>query len=290
MDKWTELRTAYQVAKLGTVSAAADAMGLHRATVNRHIDALEAELGARVFLRHAKGYALTELGEEVLRTAQKTEELIDGLVSRAHVNKAHIEGDIKITTLAAFSRLLMRPIADFRLHNPGCRVIVSVTEDLEKLEHGEAHVALRAGSKPSHPDYIVQLFKQVSFNLYAHDTYVSRYGLPRGVEGLERHQFVLPSANKGPQLFNKWIEEHVAPQQIALSTSDMQVKFEAIAKGLGLGFLSDVDVTEHSGFHPVLPVNKAWSASLWLVTHVDVHRTAKVQALLRCLKKSGGDS
>ena len=41
MDKWAELRTAYQVAKLGTVSAAATALGFHRATVNRHIDVPE---------------------------------------------------------------------------------------------------------------------------------------------------------------------------------------------------------------------------------------------------------
>jgi len=79
MEKWAELRTAYQVAKLGTVSAAAKALGFHRATVNRHIDALESELGSRVFIRHARGYELTELGKEVLRTAQKTEQLLDDL-------------------------------------------------------------------------------------------------------------------------------------------------------------------------------------------------------------------
>jgi DNA-binding transcriptional LysR family regulator len=55
MDKWTEIKTAYQVARLGTVSAAADVLGVHRATVIRHIDTLEAELGARVFLRNKTG-------------------------------------------------------------------------------------------------------------------------------------------------------------------------------------------------------------------------------------------
>ena len=82
MDKWAELRTAYQVAKLGTVSAAANALGFHRATVNRHIDVLEEEMGARIFIRHARGYTLTELGEDVLQVARKTEELIDDLAGR----------------------------------------------------------------------------------------------------------------------------------------------------------------------------------------------------------------
>ena len=45
MSLLIEIRTAYFIAKLGTVSAAADALGVHRATVMRRIDLLEAELG-----------------------------------------------------------------------------------------------------------------------------------------------------------------------------------------------------------------------------------------------------
>ena len=48
MDHWTEIKTAYEVVHLGTVSAAADTLNVHRATVIRHIDHLEAELGAKL--------------------------------------------------------------------------------------------------------------------------------------------------------------------------------------------------------------------------------------------------
>ena len=44
-----EIRTAYQVARLGTVSGAAEVLGVHHATVIRHIDALEGRLGAKLF-------------------------------------------------------------------------------------------------------------------------------------------------------------------------------------------------------------------------------------------------
>jgi DNA-binding transcriptional LysR family regulator len=46
MDSWDEIKTAYHVARLGTVSGAAEALGVHHATVIRHIDALETRLGA----------------------------------------------------------------------------------------------------------------------------------------------------------------------------------------------------------------------------------------------------
>ena len=67
MDNWDEVRTAYQVARMGTVSGAADVLGVHHATVIRHIDALEIRLGAKLFQRHARGYTATEAGTDLLR-------------------------------------------------------------------------------------------------------------------------------------------------------------------------------------------------------------------------------
>jgi DNA-binding transcriptional LysR family regulator len=39
-----------------------------------------------------------------------------------------------------------------------------------------------------------------------------------------------------------------------------------------------------SGLIEVLPPREEWTSQLWLVTHVDLHRTAKVQAFLAHLK------
>ena len=47
---------------MGTVSGAAQALGVHHATVIRHIDALEGRLGVKLFQRHARGYTPTEAG------------------------------------------------------------------------------------------------------------------------------------------------------------------------------------------------------------------------------------
>ena len=55
LANWDEIRTAFQVARLGTVSGAADVLGVHHATVIRHIDALEKRLGSKLFQRHARG-------------------------------------------------------------------------------------------------------------------------------------------------------------------------------------------------------------------------------------------
>ena len=284
MDKWAELRTAYQVAKLGTVSAAANALGFHRATVNRHIDVLEEEMDARIFIRHARGYTLTELGEDVLQVARKTEELIDDLAGRINGSKAAVEGELKLTILEPFAELLMKPISDFRAKNPNCVVNLDVSENLAQLEYGEAHIALRAGPKPDHLDYVVSKFAQISFNLYAHDSYVQKFGMPKEASNFGGHQFVLPPSFGGHLSVRQWVKNIARPNMIALSSQHVDVNFKAVFAGVGMGVIEDHKVKTHGGFHRVLPINKEWSVPIWLVTHVDLHRTEKVQAMLRCIK------
>ncbi len=284
MEKWTELRTAFQVAKLGTVSAAADSLGYHRATVNRHIDALEVELGARIFIRHAKGYTPTELGKEVLRVAHKAEELIEDLAGRAAGIGNQIEGEIKVTMLAPFANLLMKPVARFRAENPNCRTEFIVSEDLARLEYGEAHIALRVGAKPDHPDYVVTHFRKIRLNLYAHESYIRRRGMPRGPDDLDGHEFVFHLEEIRRLPFAAWISDHINPIQIAASSQHVGVNFQSVLHGLGMGFLSDADVADRTDLHPALPANDDWHVDLWLVTHVDLHRTNKVQAMLRHIR------
>lgn len=284
MDKWTELRTAYHVARLGTVSAAAQALGLHRATINRHIDVLEADIGGKIFIRHARGYALTDVGQDVLRVAQKTDELIEDLAGRVIDGKAELTGDIKLTILAPFAPLLMQAIEDFRRKNPGCRVHIDVGEDLARLEYGEAHIALRTGAKPDHPDYVVSSFGDVGLNLYAHDSYIARNGVPKDDRDMLGHTFVLPDVPEERSPFSVWIKDHIRPEMIALTARDISVTNEAISAGVGIGFMGDFEASQRGNLHAVLPPNPAWSVPGWIVTHIDLHRTEKVQAMLGSIK------
>ena len=82
IETWDEIRTAYQVARLGTVSGAAEALGVHHATVIRHIDALEGRLGVKLFQRHARGYTATEAGRDLLQVASATAEQFGAEIMR----------------------------------------------------------------------------------------------------------------------------------------------------------------------------------------------------------------
>jgi DNA-binding transcriptional LysR family regulator len=286
MENWTELRTACEVAKLGTISKAAEALGLHRATVNRHIDVLEEEFGTRIFIRNARGYALNEFGEDVLRVGQKTAELLDDLAGRIRGADAGLEGEIKLTILPTFAQMLMKPVAEFRREYPNCRVSITASEDLARLEFGEAHIAVRAGPKPDYPDYIVQPFKNFELNLYAHQSYIQQHGVPKNLHEMADHVFVVPMDQGQALPFSAWVAEHIKEEQIAVKSHDISVGMDAMQLGLGIGFMSDFHANKNPDFHRVTIANTSWPVRQWLVTHADLHRIGKVQAMLNHLKNS----
>lgn len=283
VEGWDEIRTALYVARLGTVSGAAEALGVHHATVIRHIDALEKRLGARLFQRHARGYTPTEAGQDLLLVAQATDEQFTQLASRIRGRGEAVGGELIVTSLPILSPRLTPVIAAFQAAHPGILVRYLTGERLFRLEYGEAHVALRAGPAPEEPDNVVQPLTTLAVGLFASRAYAAAQGLPEGPQDLPGHRFV---GQDGPARapFLRWLDDRVAPERIVWRATDHRSMQDAVRAGVGLGFLprpeglADPDLVE--AFAP-LP---EWAATLWLVTHVDLHRSVKVQAFLHHLK------
>jgi DNA-binding transcriptional LysR family regulator len=284
MDKWTEIKTAYQVARLGTVSAAADILGVHRATVIRHIDTLEAELGARVFHRNKTGYTPTEVGDDLLRVAHATEEQFEQLAGRTRRRFAQITGDLIVTAHERIAPLLLPALKRFQDENKSTVIRFIASAALLKLEYGEAHVAIRSGSKPDQPDNIVQPYLDLKLGLYAHESYVARYGVPQSQDDYRDHQFVCWEQDKTPFPFTRWLRQNVPETSKTLISANQGVADQALFAGMGIGFHPQRYGQERSDLVEVLPPQPDWVVPLWLVTHTVLHRSAKVQALLKFIK------
>ena len=59
--------------------------------------------------------------------------------------------------------------------------------------------------------------------------------------------------------------------------------------GLGLGFLPIRDAEQDPDLVEILPSQPDWDSPLWIVTHVDLHRTLKVQSFLTVLKQAAAN-
>jgi DNA-binding transcriptional LysR family regulator len=274
MDNWDEIRTAYQVARLGTVSGAAEVLGVHHATVIRHIDALEARLGVRLFQRHARGYTATEAGTDLLRVAQATDDQFAQLLGRIKGGGAGITGELVVTSLVSLSPLLTPALVAFQEDHPGLIVRYLTGDRLFRLEYGEAHVAIRAGSVPEQPDNVVQPFSRQAMALVAHDSYVARHGLPKDESDLVNHWFVGHDDPESRAPFNRWLLSMVPPERVRYRTKDNRTLRDAVCAGAGIGFMPLWERHARTDLQDVLPMREEWAAPLWLVQAFLTHLKA----------------
>ena len=286
MENWDEIRTAYHVARLGTVSGAAEVLGVHHATVIRHIDALEKRLGAKLFQRHARGYTATEAGRDLLLVAQTTEEQFAHLSSRIKGQGETVAGELVVTSIAGIADLLTPVMVSFQEKWPEVRVRFLTDMRVFRLDYGEAHVAIRAGSGAEEPDNVVQPLAQIRTGLYAAKAYVDRHGRPASVAEFEQHHFVCSDNEMTRAPFHRWLRATVAPNQITYAATEPAALEAAVRQGAGIGFVAAYRAAEDPGLVEVLPTRPEWEAQLRIVTHVDLHRTRKVQAFLTHLKES----
>ena len=287
MENWDEVRTAFQVARLGTVSGAAEVLGVHHATVIRHIDALEGRLGVKLFQRHSRGYTPTEAGEDLLRVARATDDQFAQLAGRIKGRGNEVTGELVVTALAEFSRILAPILSGFQHRHPGLVVRLKTSERLFRLEYGEAHVAIRAGQKaPGEPDNVVQKLVDQPIGLYASKAYIDRHGRPSGPEELGDHVFVGTDDTASRAPFAQWLRAHVAEERIAFRADDFRAQEEAVLAGAGIGFLAVEDAAQVPDLVEIMAPREEWAIPLWIVTHMDLHRTAKVQAFLKHLKET----
>lgn len=285
-DNWDEVRTAFEVARQGTVSGAAEALGVHHATVIRHIDALEKRLGVRLFQRHARGYTATEAGRDLLSVAQVTEEQFAQLSSRIRGQGETVSGELVVTSITGMSRLLVPVLTSFQAAHPG--LILRYLTDLRlfRLDFGEAHVAVRAGSVPSEPDNVVQPLARMRWGLYAARAYVEARGRPADESDFAGHVFVSTDDPQSRAPFFVWLRARLSTAQVTFRTTETAAMDRAIRAGAGLGFIPVHEAVQDPDLVEVLPPRPEWESPLWLVTHVDLHRTLKVQRFLAHLKSA----
>lgn len=285
MNHWDEIRTAYFVAQSGTVSAAAEALGVHRATIIRHIDVLEKELGEKIFLRHAGGYTPTEAGKDLMRVAKVADDQFHLLSKRVKGKSNTLEGEIIVTAIEAFAHLLLPTIRDFKYENPAIKTHFIATSEKLRLEYGDAHIALRPGPKPEIPDNIVQHFLLYEFGMFASPEYVERNGMLKTEADIPNHRFILKSG-KAYTPFEAWLQQHIPQKNIALEGNSPSIFMEAVNVGVGIGFMPILKKKEsYPHLIEVFSRREEWHLPLWLLTHKDMHHTEKVQIFLKTLNK-----
>ena len=69
-------------------------------------------------------------------------------------------------------------------------------------------------------------------------------------------------------------------ETLVFTVADPHAISTAVRGGIGIGFLADHEASHLADLIERVPPSKDWSVPIWVVTHIDLHRTDKVQRFL----------
>ncbi|MDP5362682.1 MAG: LysR family transcriptional regulator [Paracoccaceae bacterium] len=282
---WSLVQSFLAVAETGSLSAAARQLGTSQPTLGRQIKQIEAQLGAELFYRQARGFALTQTGAALVRPAQAMRDAMQQIALTAAGQRARLEGTVRITaSVATSAQHLPRIIARIRKLEPQIAIELVPSDDSRNLLYREADIAVRM-YRPTQLDLVTQHLGDIPLGIFAAKTYLAERGMPQSPADLARHDFV--GFDSGNEIIDGFRAAGLEVDRDYFKTrcDDNVAYWELVRAGCGIGFAqadvgrSDplVDQIEIGMPLPTLPV--------WLTAHEAMRQTPRIRRVWELLEQ-----
>jgi DNA-binding transcriptional LysR family regulator len=279
---WNDLRLVLAVFREGTLSGAARTLGVTHSTVFRRLGAIEDQMGARLFERFRDGYAPTPAGETAAKAAARLEDEVLTLQRKLSGRDLRPFGTVRITTTDTLGAMLIRHLPAMRALHPEIQLEIAISNTMANLTRREAEIAIRPTPEP--PEILVgRRVADIAHAIYGSSAYLSR----RADKDLSAHDWIGLDDALATTVIARWMHENLRVAHIACSVDALPALRDAALAGLGLALLPCYVGDLAPGLCRVTP--KALSeprSSLWLLTHDDLKRTARIRATLDFLAKA----
>ncbi len=270
---WDGLRYFRAVAEKATLSAAARELRVQHSTVARRLDALEASLGARLFLRNPRGYALTRVGLALLESVQAMNAQVEQVARLAEGQDIAVSGTVRVATADALAKHLVLPAVQRLVRDNGALSVELVSDTRQHdLSRREADLALRIGDSAD-TRLVGRKLCALGFALY------SARERPKRLD-LNRASYVTFDENVGKLPHEAWLAEHAADGRIVLRSNRQETLVEAVRLGIGFGILPCLVADGDPSLHRIVGPDQVFSRDLWLLVHPDLQGSRRVRAVM----------
>lgn len=284
MMNWDDIRIFLAIWRAGSLRGAALTLGVDQTTVGRRLSALEARLGAKLFLRTHAGFVLTQSGEVAREVAEPMEQLAVSFARRTQGDDARVAGEVRVTTTDALAVDFVIPAIDtLRARYPDVRVILTTTTRVLDLTRREADIAIRT-VRPTHAGLIVRKLGEWDVGLYATRTYLDAHGEPVPGDGFAGHDLAVYQAGVTDKQDGLLAGESALQGRIVAELDSSLMLATFIRAGLALGELPSYVAQRDPALVRVWPARRRAAAyEAWLVLHEDLARTARVRVVVDAL-------
>src|SRR5690606_5894076 len=152
VDRVTSMRVFVRAALDGSLSAAARHLGMSAAMATKHVNALEARLGVKLFHRTTRRLSLTEAGSNYLEACQRILPEIDDAQCAAASQRIKATGLLRMNVPLSFGNRFIAPlIPAFSRRHPEVRVELGLSDAQVDLIAGNWDLAIRIGRLADSP-------------------------------------------------------------------------------------------------------------------------------------------
>lgn len=272
---WENLRTFLAVARAGSARAAAAQLGVHYTSLSRRLQNFEKKIGARLFDRGSFGYVLTPYGEAILPHVRRIEEeafAVERLISGAD---ARLRGDLRITMPESVaSYLLIDELGEFARLYPEVTLAVDANQNFADLLKRQADIAIRVSNDP--PDYLIGTKVGTYYDcIYATPAYLAAHDPADPNSGCQW----IGWSDGGS--FTGWLRSSpFANLPVGGWFPNELLQLRAACAGIGLAQLPCFFADREPSLVRVAGLKPQQRADVWLLTHPDFRRTARVRAMM----------
>ena len=294
---WDFYRTFLAVLEHGSLSAAARELGLTQPTVGRHILALEQSVGAELFTRSQQGLLPTDAAMVLKPYAETLASTAAALLRAASGSKDKVSGTVRISASEVIGTEVLPPIlAKLQAGYPDLIVELSASDTVEDLLQREADIAVRMVA-PAQEALLARHIGIISLGLFAHRSYIERYGKPETVGELGRHKLI--GFDRQTAYIRMMTKRYPVLEGISFSfRSDHSIALHnALRAGIGIGFLQIPLASRDPALVQLLPEIKV-EIDTWIVMHENLKTSprcrvtfdALVMGLLDYIKENSVDN
>lgn len=277
---WNDLRYFVVLAGEGTLSGAARKLGKDHTTVARRIEALEQDVGARLFDRLGTGWSLTDAGENLVPVATKIEEDVLAFERQARGDEtAH--GVVRIAVPPLAGRILFAPrLAELLKDQRDLEYEILGSNVIANLARREADVAVRMAT-PDQSGLIARKLTDIRYAVYAVRGYTANVAE-------KDWEFCADGRNSFGDYQQGWVWEQLKRKlPMRVKSDDTQTVLAFVAAGYGLGLLPRYLADEDDRLELVTDdVTNELSKPVWLVVHPDIRRSPAVRMVMDALIKA----
>lgn len=190
MSRLAEIETFIVIARTGSISRAAEQLGIAKSAASRRLSDLEARLGAQLILRTTRQFSLTEEGQSFLGRAEIALEALDDAERSVRDDVEQLSGPLHVAAPVSYGLSKMQPVfAQFLLDNPDVTLSADFSDRTVDLVQDGFDLAIRIGDLPD-SSLVARKITSVRHCAVASPDFWQTHGKPDTPEDLQHLSFL----------------------------------------------------------------------------------------------------